>query len=101
MEQRLAALVENVERLRRDLNEAQTGLDTLSDRVTDGLQREARARSSLAEELRTNLKSVLTDGLLISLVGLVWVGIGLTLSTMSEAISTALLGVPAYTTCRP
>ncbi len=91
MEQRFAALVENVERLRRDLNDAQTGLDTLSDRVTDGLQREAIARSSLAEELRTKQKSVSTDGLLISLVGLVWVGIGLTLSTMSREISTVLL----------
>lgn len=91
MEQRLAALVENVERLRRDLNDAQTGLETLSSRVTDGLQREAKARSSLAEELRTKQKSVLTDGLLISLVGLVWVGIGLTLSTMSQEISAVLL----------
>lgn len=90
MEQRLAALVENVERLRRDLNDAQTDLETLSDRVTDGLQREAMARSSLAEELRTEQKSVLTDGLLISLVGLLWVGIGLTLSTMSQEISTVL-----------
>lgn len=82
LERQFAALCENVGRLRRDVTDLSSQHETLSRRVTDSLNAESAARSNLEQMLRGNLERAMADGLLLSLIGLVWVFMGTILTNM-------------------
>jgi hypothetical protein len=98
LEQRLTALEENLERLRRDFGERERNQAALSKLM---LARQSEAHATLATELNTKLERAMADGLLVSMVGLVWVFLGSILSTMSSEISCLLLThhLPASSGC--
>lgn len=83
----------NVDRLRSDLNRLTDGHDALSSQVTDRLKTEAAARAELERSARGDLERAMTDGLLVSLLGLVWILLGTLLTTLSSEISSFLLTV--------
>lgn len=66
-------------------------LNAVSRRADEGLRSEAEARRKLEHKLRGDLERTMTDGLLVSLLGLVWILLGTLLTTLSSEISSFLL----------
>lgn len=101
VEKQIETLTENLLRQQRDISSAQSELAALSQKVTEGLQKESAARSVVAANLEEKLERSLTDGIYEALVGLVWILCGTILSTMSQEISCLLLThhLPASSGC--
>ncbi|MGK2942356.1 MAG: hypothetical protein ACSLFJ_11860 [Immundisolibacter sp.] len=91
IEQQLTALIAKLERLCRDFGELKRNQEALSEKMRTWIAHQSEAHASLATELNTKLERTVADGLLVALVGLVWVLLGSILSTMSSEISCLLL----------
>jgi hypothetical protein len=90
IETQIAALNENAERMRRDLIAIDAKQTQLGNRVDQRFQEVFQAHAQTESSLRQKLESALTDGLMISFIGLIWVVLGVLVATMSPEISCLL-----------
>ncbi len=81
LEERVAALTQNMEQISRDVYPALKTLFELSDGNQDGIASERTTRETAQKQLDKKLDLAMTDGLLISLVGLSWTALGIFLDT--------------------
>lgn len=87
LDKKVETLIHNVDRLKDDLQNTHKEIDELSRKHAEALKGEAEAREKAATDIKTQLKAALTNGLLLSLIGLVWLFVGIIMSTMSVELS--------------
>jgi len=83
LERKVEVLIQNVDLLKDDLQSTHKEIDDLSRKHAEALKGEARAREQAATDIKNQLQAALTNGLLVSLIGLVWLLVGMIMSTMS------------------
>lgn len=86
VEEQLAVLTQNIERIKNDIYPALEQLFALAYGNEDGLESEANSRETTRKHLEEKLDLAMTDGLLISLVGLSWTALGILLDTFGPQL---------------
>ena len=86
VEQRVEALVENLERVRKEQREHTECIDKLQDSHEKHKKEVAEQSKKIEEDIRSDLESLHTNDIVVSLVGLVWLTVGISLSTMAPEL---------------
>jgi hypothetical protein len=86
LEQRIQAIVENLDRLRSEQSQQKTDIKELKDSHEKHRKEVAENTERLEKTLRTDLESLHTADLLTSLVGLGWLTSGIFLSTVAPEL---------------
>lgn len=87
VEQRLDAIARNQERLREEQRQQEKSLISISDNLEDHKKKTEAEYNRVSREFNTRLESLHTSELTLSLVGLVFLTIGITLGTLSPEIA--------------
>jgi len=87
IEAQLNALTRNVERMNERLTQMQKDSDSELRKHSESLRQERQFREEGDEHLHKRLEAAETGGLHISLIGAIWIFLGLILSTVSPEIA--------------
>jgi hypothetical protein len=86
LQEQLNAVARNTERLNERLNQLQSEVDKDLLKHSEALQREQESRARADSDLQLRLEAAETGGLHITFMGVVWLFVGVTLSTLSSEI---------------
>jgi hypothetical protein len=84
IEQRIEDIIKNLDRMRDEQSEHAKSIDDLKTSHEEHKKAITERTKRLEENIRTELESLHTSDLLTSLVGLVWLTVGITMSTMAQ-----------------
>lgn len=87
LEHRLNAILKNLDKLRVDQREHTQLIGKLRSDHESHKQQVAKESSKMQEDIRADLESLHTNDLVTSLVGLVWLLVGITMSTLAPELS--------------
>ncbi len=85
-EERIHRIIINLERMRENQYKQQSSIQKLEDSHEKHKKTSSEQIDKLEEGIRSDLESFHTDGLMESIIGLVWVTIGITLSTIAPEL---------------
>jgi hypothetical protein len=86
IEERVSRLVKNLETIRQEQREHFDNIDKLKQSHEEHKQEVAKNTKEIESNLRSDLESLHTNDLITSLVGLTWLTIGITMSTLAPEI---------------
>jgi len=86
VEERVAELTQNMERFASDVYPALKKLFDLGYRNEDGIESESATREAVQKHLDKKLDEAMTDGLLVSFVGLSWTALGVLLDVLTPHV---------------
>jgi len=86
IEERVERIIRNLERIRIEQGTHATLIDDLKDSHEKHKKKITEQTKEMEENIRTELESLHTSDLITSLVGLVWLTAGITMSTMSQEL---------------
>lgn len=87
IEKRLDGIIKNLDRIRIEQKEHAQLIDELKDCHVKHKNEVAEENRKMKEDIRSDLESLHTSDLITSLVGLVWLTVGITLSTLAPEFS--------------
>jgi hypothetical protein len=87
LERQVQALMNNVNRLRDRLNQMRDEMQKQVREHSEALDQERRVRAKDDEGIQARLKAAETGGLHVTLAGLVWLLLGVVLTTLSQEIA--------------
>lgn len=87
IEQRIAAIIKNLDRVREEQREHAHSIDKLKESHEEHKKQVAEEQNNMKETIRSDLESLHTSDLITSLVGLVWLTVGITMSTLAPELS--------------
>ena len=87
IEQRIEAIIKNLDRVREEQRAHAHSIDQLKDSHEEHKKQVAEEQNNMKETFRTDLESLHTSDLITSLVGLVWLTVGITMSTLAPELS--------------
>lgn len=90
IEERVDALEKNLKGLDERFNQARNEIEAKVRKQSESIDEERRTRASADENLRKTIEDTETGGLHLSAVGLVWLLVGLILSTIPEELAALL-----------
>ncbi len=82
IEERVSSIVQNLDRIRDELKSNYFDINGLKDQLGSINNEQEEARNKLEEKINKDFESFHTKDVLKSLVGLVWLTVGITLSTL-------------------
>ncbi len=83
MEKRIVAIIKNLERIKSEQRDHASSIDEIKDSLEEHKESAAERNKKMEERIHSDLESLHTSDLIPSLVGLVWLTIGITMSTMA------------------
>lgn len=86
VEKRIEGIVQNLEKIRVELRQHASTIDKLIDDYEKHKKLLIEQTQQLEKNIRSELESLHTSDLITSLVGLVWLTVGITMSTLSPEI---------------
>lgn len=86
IEQRVQSIIRNLERIRDEQRSHSELIDNLSDSHEEHKKKITEQTKKMEEDIRTDLESLHTSDLITSLVGLVWLLVGISMSTMAPEL---------------
>lgn len=86
VEKRIEGIVQNLERIRNEQREHASSIDILKDDHEKQMKMVSEQTKKLEKDIRSDLESLHTSDLITSLVGLVWLTVGITMSTLAPQI---------------
>jgi len=86
IEERIDSIIKNQERIRNEQSEHAKLIDELKDSHEEHKKNITEETKRIEENFRTELESLHTSDLITSLVGLVWLTVGITMSTMAPEL---------------
>lgn len=86
LEARIEAIVENVEQIRKELKNQYNYLEYLKDNFEYHKKSVAEENKNMERAIRSDLESLHTSDLIPSLVGLIWLLVGITMSTIPKEL---------------
>ena len=90
IEQRIDAIIKNLERIRVEQRDHANSIDELKDSHEEHKKQVAEQNKKIKEDIHSDLESLHTSDLITSLVGLVWLTVGITMSTLAPELSKLL-----------
>lgn len=87
IEKRIEAIIKNLDRVRGEQREHAHSIDKLKESHEEHKKQVAEEQNNMKETIRSDLESLHTSDLITSLVGLVWLTVGITLSTLAPELS--------------
>jgi hypothetical protein len=87
IEHRIDGIIRNLDRIREEQREQAHSIDDLKDSHEEHKKQVAEEQNSMKEKILTDLESLHTSDLVTSLVGLVWLTVGITMSTLAPELS--------------
>ncbi len=87
IEKRIEGIVKNIDRMRAEQSKQSGDIDKLTDSYEEQSKIISKMPKEVKSEINSNLKDLHTTDLSISLIGLVFLIVGITLSTLSPEIS--------------
>lgn len=82
IEKWIEGIVKNLDRIRKEQGEHTKFIEELRDNLKEHKKKVADDSQKMEEKRRTELESLLTSGIVKSLVGLIWLMVGISMSTM-------------------
>jgi hypothetical protein len=86
IEKRIEAIVNNLDRIRTEQTAHYKSIEELRDSHEEHKKNVAKENKSMEENIRTDLESLHTSDLTTSLVGLIWLTVGISMSTMAPEL---------------
>lgn len=86
IEKRIEGIVNNLERIRKEQGEHAKSIEELRDSHEDHKKKMAKENKNMEEKIRSDLESLHTSDLITSLVGLIWLTAGISMSTMAPEL---------------
>ncbi len=86
IEERIAGLVKNLERIREGQRQHLNLIDDLSESQKEHKKETEKRNKEIEKDIRSDLEVLHTGDLIVSLVGLIWLTVGITLSTLAPEI---------------
>lgn len=86
IEERIERIIENINRIKEKQNKHANDIDDLKVSDEKIMKTVEEADKKVEESIESNLKSLHTDGFITSLAGLLWLTVGLTMSTMAQEL---------------
>jgi hypothetical protein len=86
-EQRIDAIIKNLERIRIEQREHANLINELKDSHEEHKKQVAEQNKKIMKDIHSDLESLHTSDLITSLVGLVWLTVGITMSTLAPELS--------------
>jgi hypothetical protein len=86
IEKRIEGIVKNLERIRTEQREHTNSIDELKQSHEEHKKTVAEQAKKMEDEIRSELESLHTSDLITSAVGLVWLTVGITMSTMAPEL---------------
>lgn len=90
VEQRIEAVIKNLGRIREEQREQANSIAELKYRHAEHKEQVAEDQNNIKETIRSDLESLHTSDLITSLVGLLWLTLGITMSTLAPELSKSL-----------
>lgn len=87
IEQRVDGIIRNLDRIRIEQSEHAQLIDELKDAHEEHKHKLAEDNRTMKEDILSDLESLHTNDIITSLVGLVWLTIGITMSTLAPELS--------------
>jgi len=87
VEERIDSIIKNLDRIRDEQREHAQLIDKLKDSHEKHKKQVADESKKLKEDIQSDLESLHTSDLITSLVGLVWLTVGITMSTLAPELS--------------
>ncbi len=86
IETRIVGIIKNLEKIRSEQREHADSIDELKDGHKKHKEKVTEQTKKMEERIHSNLEFLHTSDLITSLVGLVWLTIGITMSTMAPEL---------------
>jgi hypothetical protein len=87
IEQRIEAIIKNLDRVREEQRKHTHSIDKLKESHEEHKKQVAEEQNNMKKTIRSDLESLHTSDLITSLVGLVWLTVGITMSTLAPELS--------------
>ncbi len=87
VEQRIEGIIRNLDRVRNEQREHAQSIDELNESHEELKKHVAEENRKMKKNIHTDLESLHTSDLITSLVGLVWLTVGITMSTLAPELS--------------
>jgi len=85
-EKRIEDIVKNLEIIRNEQRECANSIDDLKQSHEEHKKKVAEQAKKMEKEIRSDLESLYTSDLITSLVGLIWLIVGITMSTLAKEL---------------
>jgi hypothetical protein len=95
LETRVHVLESNIDSLERRLEATEGHLGEAAKTAAEGLLEEGQVRQGQVDAIREKLEATETGGLAISLMGLIWLVVGLILATASQELARLVMALAA------
>lgn len=82
IEQRIEAIIKNLDRVREEQREHAHLIDNLKESHEEYRKQVAEEQNNMEEKIRSDLESLHTSDLITALVGIVWLTVGITMSRL-------------------
>jgi hypothetical protein len=86
IEKRIEGIVKNLERIRTEQCEHTNSIDELKQSHEEHKKTVAEQAKKMEDEIHSELESLHTSDLITSVIGLVWLTVGITMSTMAPEL---------------
>jgi len=86
LEERIEKIIRNVERIRCEQRTQSELIDKLEDSHEEHKKKITEQTKKMKEDIRSDFESLHTNDLITSLVGLVWILVGISMSTMAPEL---------------
>ena len=87
LEKRIDGIVKNLERLKEEKKNISKQIDELQGNQEKNQKEQKVASANMENQIRSDSESLHTDDILLSFIGLVWLTVGISMSTMSQELS--------------
>ena len=87
LEKRIDRIIKNIERIREEQKIISEQIDKLQENHEKSQKEQEQARVNVENNFRAELESLHTSDIIVSLVGLIWLIFGISMSTMSQELS--------------
>jgi len=87
VQQRIDGIIENLNRIRNDQQEHAKSIDELKASHEKHVKQVIEENRKMKENIQSDLESLHTSDLITSLVGLIWLTVGITMSTLAPEFS--------------
>jgi len=87
IEQRIEAIIKNLYRVREEQREYAHSIDKLKESHEEHKNQVAEEQNNMKETIHSDLESLHASDVITSLVGLVWLTVGITMSTLAPELS--------------
>jgi len=87
MEKRIDGIIKNLERIKAEQRKISEQIDKQEKNQEKNQKEQEQSREKMENQIQSDLESLHTDDIIVSFIGLLWLTVGISMSTMSQELS--------------